>query len=293
MELFEKYLTNEKGLSSTSANYIANVGKEYIAEFESKLAKACTLYNTSMQLITSDTKVDTGFGCTANEVNDFEKILYRIADIKALTAWLREAISTKEKMIKKVNQRSFNEWVENVLHEDPNQYDRYALSATYPMAEYERSVDEQAEYLKAEAYAAVFGKFIHTKGAFHTGRNELYNIQSNPVKVEGNGQDRTIVYRTPSVDPELVDKTYMSLQSIWRSYEAQLNKYKYDTETENKRREHELTAEIARRQALYIQKTKEFEAWKQQERKYISDLKILLPAKFEETYKFLEELGKK
>ena len=159
MDLFEKYLTDGKGLSSTSANYIANVGKEYITEHEAKLAKAAVLYDTIQQLMTNNVKLNTGYGSKDEDVYEFESILNTIADIKALTAWIREAIKTKELMVKNIQNMPFEKYVTDILHEDINEYrERYRIK--YDNAEYDRTVNEQAEYLKAEATAAVFGKFI-------------------------------------------------------------------------------------------------------------------------------------
>ena len=292
MDLFEKYLTDGKGLSSTSANYIANVGKEYITEHEAKLAKAAVLYDTTQQLMTNNVKLNTGYGCKDEDVYEFESILNTIADIKALTAWIREAIKTKELMVKNIQTMSFEKYVTDILHEDINEYrERYRIK--YDNAEYDRTVNEQAEYLKAEATAAVFGKFIHSNGAFNKGRDMLYKIQNNPIEIEGNGQDRIIVKRHNSVDSAIVDEVYMKLQGVWRSHEAQLNKYKHNTETENNRRAQKANAEVSIRQAKYDTKLVKFEEWKEIERERISNLKIVIPDMFEGIYTYLEDISKK
>ena len=85
----------------------------------------------------------------------------------------------------------------------------------------------------------------------------------------------------------------MKLQGVWRSHEAQLNKYKHNTETENNRRAQKANAEVSIRQAKYDTKLAKFEEWKEIERERISNLKIVIPDMFEGIYTYLEDISKK
>ena len=148
--VYKGYLTDGKGLSSTSANYIANLGKEYIVELEHKLNNI-VCYDTTQTLMLNTTPVTTSKGLTDDDIKKFNDILVQIADIKSLCAWLREAIRAKDEMCKNVDRVSVNEWVKNTFNDDISKY--YGGRPTYDRVEFERTVSEQASYLKNETYA--------------------------------------------------------------------------------------------------------------------------------------------
>lgn len=289
--IYDKYLTSEKGLTSTAANYIANIAKEYIVELETKLSNI-VCYNTYMELISSNNPILVEHGISDENITAFETILKSIANIKAFSAWLREGIKAKEAMIAEVKRTYIQAYLKNKYNIDASDFTGATLKK-YTPAEYDRSVNEQAKYLELETYAAVFGKFIHNDGAFNIARKKFYEIQSKPHKIEGDGQDRIITNFRPSVNAEVLDSVYMQLQHEWRKYESELNKLKYDTEQENNKRDLEVNAENAKKLHEYKEYMQEYNTWQTEEINRISNLKIYIPENFKETYKFLETLGEK
>lgn len=82
------------GLTSTSANHVANVAKEMIRNLESELA-AMTFFSIEVALIGSKSVNRLSGGVGDADVAAVADRLYRIADAKSLIAWLREAIKAK------------------------------------------------------------------------------------------------------------------------------------------------------------------------------------------------------
>ena len=88
----------ENGLTSTSANHIANLAKEAYQNLENELNSIC-FYTTKVSLLGTSTKEVLHYG---NQLIDVTK-LDKIAELKSLIAWLREAIKAKEQLTRNVN----------------------------------------------------------------------------------------------------------------------------------------------------------------------------------------------
>ena len=86
----------EQGLTSTSANHIANLAKEYVAGLEESI-DGVTLYNTEVSLLIdpSGNKHSLVVGNTLEDIEDIKNKAMHIAEAKSLIAWLREAIKAK------------------------------------------------------------------------------------------------------------------------------------------------------------------------------------------------------
>lgn len=92
---------SENGLTSTSANHIANLAKEYYQTLETKLDNI-KFYDEKISLISSsDYKLLRG-GITASTLEETTSDLYKIADAKSLIAWLREAIKAKDNLLREI-----------------------------------------------------------------------------------------------------------------------------------------------------------------------------------------------
>lgn len=292
--IYTKYLTDGKGLSTTSATFIANVAKEYIANKESQLENI-TFINTYMELLSDGKKVQTSVGVTDETINGFVNDLSQIAEMKTLCAWIWEAVKAKDEMIRAAKGVSMETWYEETTGKKWSElYAEY--SKDYVDPKLNRSVSEQVQYLKDETYAAVFGKFIHPNSrvnGFHKARKTLHDIVSNPITVEGNGQDRVIVSKSASVSEDVVENTYMGIQKLWREFEASVNRVKYKEEQEENNLELEKSAVSSAYLALYKEYTEKCCAWRTAEVNRLSKLKIVIPAELESIYLFVESLGKK
>lgn len=292
-KIYTKYLTDGKGLSTTSATHIANLAKEYIANKELQLENI-TFYNTYMELLAEGKNVQTGIGVTDETVKSFIADLNQIAEMKTLCAWIWEAVKEKEELIKAAKHDvSMEDWLEETEGIKMNDLYQKYHNTDLIQPKMNRTLTEQVRYIKDETYAAVFGKFIHPKGSFHKARKMMHEVATNPITVEGNGQDRVIVSKAASVSSEVVEDMYMSIQKQWREFEASVNRVKYKEEQELNNINLENSNQMSNYLALYKEYTEKYNAWKLSETNRLSKLKIVIPAELEEIYLFVESLGKK
>ena len=88
----------ENGLTSTSANHIANLAKEYVKAQEQEL-ESVEFYNTYLTIIGSDKEQRVQRGCTSQQLDDIAVKLRDISLANSLIAWLREAIKMRSQML--------------------------------------------------------------------------------------------------------------------------------------------------------------------------------------------------
>jgi hypothetical protein len=223
---------------------------------------------------------------------------------------------------------TFSEWLESVgkvspvvSTEEPERptpeiTDIKVLVKKLPLKEYQ-------EYLDLDTKAAVLGKLCHSdKAPLVIARRELLEVLGKPLKKDGEGRDTCIYEYTPSVSTEKFEGIFEDLQAMYREAEKKLNKVRFDLreaetvryQTESSEYKKKLEAwnqevssvdqanrdlrqeyteyrnEIGRQQ---IAVRAEFEEWKVSERSRISKLKIVIPEALQDTYEYLEGLGKK
>ena len=91
MKNLTQFFTTGQGLTSTSANFLCNIAKEYLETIHSQLTSFNT-WDEYMSLIDSDSVHQTKVG--NKDISIFNGHLAQIATINAFVAWLREAIRT-------------------------------------------------------------------------------------------------------------------------------------------------------------------------------------------------------
>ena len=214
------------GLTSTSANHVANLAKEMVRGLEASLA-SLTLYSTSVSLIGSPTADLLSQGASAEELTDVKRKLHAIAKAKSLIAWLREAIKAKERLIKKVESITDDEYVK-LMGLDPIVYPKRGDSLTEDEYYASLSLDERNRYYELETLAAVLGKAIHPEGSFAEAREKFNKRLCQPRDVKGDGRDTLIYTYTPTVDSAEVEDLYFRLQKQYREVQASLNAMKFE-----------------------------------------------------------------
>ena len=98
-----KVFFGENGLTSTSANHVANLAKEFISTNENYL-NSISFINCKLGLIGSDK--DQTYSLGVKNLDDNDITLVNIAKCKSLIAWLREAIKAKNALISDINNLS-------------------------------------------------------------------------------------------------------------------------------------------------------------------------------------------
>lgn len=283
-----------KGLTSTSANHVANMAKEMIRTIETEL-QSMTFYSTEVALIGNDATNTLSRGTDDATVRQTADKLFRIARAKSLIAWLREGIKAKERLIAEAEALNLNDYAKETGIRIP-EAPKYAEPLTEDDYYASLSLEQRNRYYELETLAAVLGKEIHPGGHFADAREALATRTANPHDVKGDGRDTLIYSYAPTVSAELIESTYFDLQKLYREAQARLNTIKADCEkavrestiksqtdfsqaTEKWNGE---MAEIRARRAEYVtRKTKEY-----------GEMKILIPASLEEIYKEVSRLGK-
>ena len=150
------FATDGKGLTSTSANHIANLAKEMISETDTVLEEM-TLYSTTVSLIGGDKPNVLNRGANDSDVESTITLLRRVAEAKSLIAWLREAIKAKERLLQELTDETLEEYAKEAgikLNEQPKLKDILTEDEYFAS----RSVDERCRYYSVETLAATLGK---------------------------------------------------------------------------------------------------------------------------------------
>lgn len=197
------------GLTSTSANHIANMAKEMVREVESSLA-GLTFYSTSVSLIGSETINTLKQGSTKEDLEQVQQKLMTVAKANSLIAWLREAIKAKERLLKEVETMTASQYME-LKGIKPITVDEPVKSLTEDEYYASLSLDERNRYYELETLASVLGKAIHPNGSLADARESLNHRIRNPKDVDGDGRDALIYSYTASIEPEEIDEVYFKL----------------------------------------------------------------------------------
>ena len=281
------------GITTTSANYIANVAKESYKNIESELNNV-RFYSTTVSLIgTSDEKLLSDGMTTLDGISDK---LDEVAKLKSLIAWFREAIKEKERLIREAKNMTVLEDAKALGIDMPEK----PVKESYPIWDEMVAlwnIKTRNRYLWLDTQCSTIGKYIHPDGYFAGAREDLSKKIQNPRSMSGTGRDAIVYQSKPTISMEDVDELYFSLQDKYRSYQAELNSMKHDIETK-------INAEINRIDSEYVKAMEEYNAkmgdviaktqkFHNERLTEMQSLKIAIPDNLKETYKKLSELGKK
>ena len=297
MEIKTLNFFGENGITSTSANHVANLAKEAVRNIHEKLA-ATRFYSETVSLLTGGNEAVVRKGMNVDAVESLPDLVNQIAQANSLIAYLREAIKEKERRAKEVYDYEDVLGRTEIAVKMQTLRERKPVKSAYPTEEQVKmtwSIGEQEKYLSLEAEAAALGKFIHEDGHMSVARIDLMNKLSNPSRVDLNGSETVIHNYTPTVDIVTVDKVFNTLQVRYRTIQAELNgmkkriqdtidaeKLRIDNEyayakREYDRKEHELACELD-----HIQNQEEIH--KSELLKEVQSLKIVIPNRLRGIY---------
>ena len=286
---FSKYKVffAEKGITSTSANHVSNKGKELLKSEQAILdninfvnTKMSLLYGGNCKTITNGMKPDDSF-------ESMHKIIAKIANLNAMSAWIHEAIKAKTEILEYVQSLSIDKWAKDQNIELPN-----APGKEFPITESDVigtwDVAKRNKYYVYESYCSLVGKFIHPKGVFYEAKAKMNNAIQNPNKVEGSGRDAIIYSYEPSIPVSDVNAEYDWLSTELRHKEAEFNKMKQeiiDAITEDKLAKAQKFDDAYAKYVDTMESIRnKFDMWKTKTVKEISALKIYLPQGPKQTY---------
>lgn len=291
---FKKEGEEGVALTSTSANYIANLAKEMIQSIEEELSKI-TFFTTSVSLIDSDKANVINTGINKDQLGRIEEKLLTISQAKSLIAWLREAMRAKQNLIDGTNALTFEEWAASQGMGLPTTPVRGKILTA---EEYYTSlpIQERNQFYKLETIASVIGKYIHPKGNLAVARQVLFEKVNTPNHMEGTGRDALIYTYTPTVETEDVEKVFFELQSKQREAQAQLNgmMHKCDLAIDASIQEVNMKyeAELKAYKEKHMDMFTVYSRWKVEECLKYRDLKILIPNNLLEIYKKVSTIHK-
>lgn len=285
------FFANE-GLTSTSANHIANLAKEYIQQHESVLSNI-SFYSEEVALIGSGNKSVLKYG--TSDISDLPRLLAEVAQAKSLIAWMREAIKAKQRLMDYWEEFADVEYLKENGVSLPTRPTK-KLELTEDDYYSNLSIKERNRYYELETTAAVLGKYIHPEGTYSTARKNLAHYIQNPHKASGNGRDTVIYSYIPTMELNKVDELFFAIQNKHREIQAQLNSIKYQCEQA-------IIASRAEAQEEYLNALRQYnsekeeleskiEAYKTQKLKEIGNYKIIIPDSLKPIYEKVSKLGK-
>ena len=289
------FLTKAGGITSTSANTLANWAKNEAFAATIELA-SLTFVNTRIELINGENPKTVGIG--AKDTARVGTLIEKIAQLNSFSAWMREGIKAKEKLLRELDNLDVEKYAELKGIELPEEPDYPSRVGTEDILD-EMDVKKRNNYLRLEAFAAAYGKYVHSTsdstGAIARARNELAEKIIRPTKVEGSGRDCVLYSYSPSAPMDEVEAMFNALQETQRSYEQQLNAIKYSIESEVNKRNAKAHGEYNQALATFHGEMKALgealNEYKIKERERIGRLKIVVPNELKETYEYLNSLG--
>lgn len=221
----DKIFFSEDGLTSTSANYVANLCKESYKALEQEL-NSVVFYTTTVKLLNSSEVNTLREGVDSTMVSSIKEKLETIAKLKSLIAWLREALKAKERLIQEAKKSSYSDYGIECPDAPERQND---LTEDEVIATW--NIKQRNRYYYLDTLCAVIGSYIHPGQVFATQRDELQKIIHEPNTISGSGRDTLLYHKEPSVPDFMVENTFMQLQNEYRNYQAELNSMKHQIET--------------------------------------------------------------
>jgi hypothetical protein len=262
MEIKTLNFFGENGITSTSANHVANLAKEAVRNVHEKLG-ATRFYSETVSLLTGGNEAVVRKGMNVDAVEALPDLISQIAQANSLIAYLREAIKEKDRRMKEVVE--YEETEARLALKAKKEYNfnnASPVKEAYPTEEQVKmtwSIGEQERYLSLEAEAAALGKFIHEDGHMSVARIDLMNKLNNPSKIDLNGSETVIHSYTPTVDIVTVDKVFNALQVRYRAIQAELNGMKKRVQDTIDAEKLRIDQEYARARREYAQRMKDLD----------------------------------
>lgn len=289
----DKIFFGDNGLTTTSANHIANLCKEAYQGLEGKLN--FQFYTTQVGLLSSSVTKTLREGTPDWVVESARSILEQIIDFKSLIAWLREAIKAKDRLISEASKMKDSDIAEMLgitIPDIPYSYTRLTqddVIATW-------NIKERNRYYYLDTYCAVVGSFIHPNGTFSEAKANLIKVLSEPHRLVGDGMNSILHTYIPTVQLDDVESTFFELQESYRAKQAELNSMKHcielalqedDREKSQKERE-ELEAYKSEQRVV----TSKIEERRKEMVREAQALKIIIPDSLKGTYESISKIGK-
>ena len=286
----ENVFFGENGLTSTSANFIANQAKEQVESLKEYL-DTTSFMDSTMELIGSNQETVTHKGFSDDEVKNVSETLDAIVSACSLIAWLREALKAKAKLEVECTKYTIEKWAKDNGIDLPKSVGSIdELTEEDVISKW--SVKDRNKYLTAQTFCSVYGKYIHPDGTFNKARKKLYKKRFDSIEYTECGSN-TIIHRyLPSATQQVVDDTFKALQQKWRDSQAIVNSYKHKVELAIQEdylaKNDEYRAKCEEYKNKYNELNAEYNAYMTKLRAKYSALKIIIPNDLKEIYDIIK-----
>lgn len=282
----------ENGLTSTSANFISNMAKEYVADLQEELHNT-SFFKEEISLVgqSNTTVVSEG----VSSLDYIDKDLASICKAFSLIAWLREAIKAKQRLASEVQKYDFKQWCKDNGKDYPDEPEFIAAIDKDDVID-TWSIKDRNHYFELQTKVSQYGKFIHPDGVFSIARKKLNKHPLKNISYTESGRDTIIHSATSTISVDEVNSKFMALQSEWRKAQAELNGYEHkiqmavDEDTNKKNSSYELAYAEYQRKAEALQA--EFKTWKDITSQQVAALKIVIPDHLKSIYDVISKLAK-
>jgi hypothetical protein len=283
MKQINEVFFGEKGVTSTSAHHVCNMGKEWI-ESTHKSLDSLNFVTTTVSDFDEKICRTIKAGVKLSE-EDIMKKLSQVIEIHSLIAYLREAIKAKNEELQILKKSEFKCSVDF-----PVQPEKFEMEDAIA----ELNIKERNEYFSLEAEASVIGKFIHPKSPYDIARTALMDCVANPVELKELSNNILIYKKLPAQSVEEVDGLFFKLQRKHREVSAKLNAVKHklqervDEVTLSRKGEHNKA--LSDYKEVREKEETDFNISINKETKRIADLKIVIPLELESVFTFVNTL---
>jgi len=114
----EQSFFGDNGITSTSANHIANIAKEFVQQLQQENA-AISFIDCKVSLMTSHESKPIAYGAKPEILQKIPDNLQKITEANSLIAWLREAIKAKVAEMEDVSSMEFEDFLKAENIESP------------------------------------------------------------------------------------------------------------------------------------------------------------------------------
>lgn len=288
-----KHFFGANGLTSTSANHVANLAKEF-CDSKQELLK-------SINFVTAETTAAGNKYVTQKEsskefvLNDVPTIVKDIQEATRLIAWIREALKAKEDAAGELP--TCETWYKKNTGKDFPYVPHHAPVVTEDEIIAGWDQDKYCSLFNHQTNASVVGQLIHNTGTITMARKRYNNKVANPVTVENSGRDLTVTEYTSNFTSEEVEDVFFKLQDAHREEQAKYNKLRHEIDTtiqeDQIRKDKEYDQAYAEYSSVVSQIRTQYITYISEAKKEISDLKIVIPDSLKEIYEKVKKLGKK
>lgn len=278
----------DKGLTSTSANHVANMAKEYV---ESQRAILQTLGFVKTEVQAAGQTYITAEATSMETFNKIPEILDNIDKANRLIAWLREGLKAKKDWLFP----DMTEWCvahDIVYPEKPKREKTITEEEIISLWD----VEKYNSYFAYQTRASVIGEAIHPGGQVAYARSFAEKVRNAPYEVKGTGRDLMVTKHHVMYDTAQIDDLFFKLQAEQREAQAKYNKLRHEIDSTIEKDEIEKNEAYEKAYEEYRQEISailnQYQTWLTKEKKRIKDLKIIIPEAHQEIYAKIQSLGK-